>query len=249
MAKKTIKGEDGKTYVVKEQISTKWYGHWYTWLGLAIVIIAIGGVSFAVHQQRIQSQEQGTEAVLESSASKDSDTADTDDESESDTNDSSSNSSDIQLSDGTDLSIKKRQAFKSNYGDTSFNNSDLEIQGVNVATTDSFSYDDDSDGETSEEGFIAVDLSFTAGSDMTLFDDQAVLNTSDGQQINVASMESKQIDDINSGATKKAVLVFFVPHLNKTNQFSSVRLKIDADPGESRDWHTYDMTIPLKSLN
>ncbi|WP_125572829.1 hypothetical protein [Levilactobacillus huananensis] len=247
MAKKTIKGEDGKIYVVKEQTGVKWYGHWYIWLGITIVIIVIGGVGFAVHQQRLQSQDQGTEAVLESSSSEDSNSSGTDSDSESDTNDSTSDDSDVQLSDGTDVSIKKRQTFKSNYGDTSFNNSDLEVTGVNVATTDIFSYDDDDNGNTSEEGFIAVSLSFTAGADMTLFDGQSVLNTSDGQQINIASMESQKIDDINSGATKKAVLVFFVPHLNKTNQFSSIRLKMDADTGDSGTLHTYDITIPLKS--
>lgn len=82
-----------------------------------------------------------------------------------------------------------------------------------------------------------------------MFDDQAVLNTSDGQQIDVDSIDSKDIDEINEGTTKKAILLFMVPKISKTNQFSSIRLKFDINPDDSSDFHTYDMTMPLKSSN
>ena len=244
MSKKTIKGEDGKTYVVKTKNTKKWYKRWYTWTGLVVLIAAISGGGYAYHVHRVNEEFANVQIVPASSS--DSSSSDDEDESSTDTNSNDSDDSTITLSDGTEVDVKKQEVFDPQYGDTSFGGSDLEVTAVTVGTAEPFTYTDDDDNDTDAEGFVAVRYSYTAGKDSTMFDDQAVLNTSDGQQIDVDSMDSKDIDQINSGATKKAMLVFMVPKISKTSQFSSIRLKFDVNPDDSTDFHTYDMTMSLK---
>ena len=247
MAKKTIKGEDGKLYEVKElKPKNKWYKRWYTWTGLIVIIAAVSGGAYAYHVHQVNEQFANVQTVpassSESSSSSD-DSTDTNSTSDSTTSDSDST---IQLSDGTDVDIKKQQGFETNYGDTSYNGSDLEITSVNVTTTKPFTYDD-SDGDT-EHGYLVVNGKFTAGSkDLSFLDNEAVINTSDGQQINIDYMDSKLIDDINSGATKKFNQVYMIPDISSTSQFSSLRLKMDVSPQnlDDEDDHTYDFTLNL----
>lgn len=91
-------------------------------------------------------------------------------------------------------------------------------------------------------------MKYTAGDeDMTIYADQAVLNTSDGQQINIDAEDSKLGEDVNVGSTRKSTMVFMIPKMTKTDQFSSIRLKMDAAPqdDDSADMHTYDATVQL----
>lgn len=249
MPKKTIKGEDGKTYVVKTPSTKKWYKRWYTWTGVIVFMICVTGGIIAYHSHQEAEQASNVQAVYTSSSSSDSGSDDEDSSSDTNSTDSESDDPTLTLSDGTDVNVKKQQAFNPKYGDTSFRGSDLEVVDVTVATTESFTYTDDDDNETDAEGYIVVRYTYTAGTDSTMFDDQAVLNTSDGQQIDVDSQDSTDIDEINSGATKKGTLVFMVPNISKTNQFSSIRLKFDVNPDNSSDFHTYDMTMQLKAQN
>lgn len=247
MSKKVIKGEDGKEYVVKEH--KKWYKHWSLWIAfIVLVLIFVGGYT-AYSNYQYQQDYKATRKYEASDHEDDSNSS----ESSSDTNNSdSSTGSDkkVELSDGTEVHITNSQSFSTNYGDNTYRGSDLEFTSVTVGTTHPFVYNDIDNGNTKEHGYIAISEKYTAGSeDMTLFDDQAVLNTSDGQQINVDSDDGQSIDDINSGATKKATLLFMVPNLKKTDQFSSIRLKMDAEPqnDDSSSLHTYDVTIPLNA--
>jgi len=113
--------------------------------------------------------------------------------------------------------------------------------------TKSFSYDD-GDGSKDYNGLIQVNYTYKATSDGTLYDDQTVLSTSDGQQVDVDSEDSTIVGDINSGVTKKGTAIFFMPN-SDYGQVTSVRLKIDAIPqsDDSADMHTFDMTVPLRT--
>ncbi|ABJ64272.1 hypothetical protein [Levilactobacillus brevis] len=244
MAKKTIKGEDGKLYEVKElKPKNKWYKRWYTWTGLIVIIAAASGGAYAYHVHQVNEQFANVQTVPASS-----DDSSSDDES-SDTNSTDEDSdSSIQLSDGSSINVKETQAYKTSFGDTSYKGTDLEIYNVTTATTDSFTHDDVDTGDTTEHGYIAVDMKYTAGDeDMTIYADQAVLNTSDGQQINIDAEDSKLGEDVNVGSTRKSTMVFMIPKMTKTDQFSSIRLKMDAAPqdDDSADMHTYDATVQL----
>lgn len=246
MSKKVIKGEDGKEYVVKER--KKWYKGWPFWSGVVVLLAIIGGGYAAYSHYQYEQDYQATQNAKNDDEVSDSDT---DSSSSSDTNKSaeSNDTQTAELLDGTKVHIKSTQSYSTNYGDTTYGG-DLEFTSVTVGTTKPFTYDDDDNGDTTEHGYIAVKEKYTAGSeDMTLFDDQAVLNTSDGQQINIDSDDSQLVDDVNAGATKRATLIFMVPNITKTNQFSSIRIKMDAAPQnlDSSSMHTYDATIQLNA--
>jgi len=252
MSKKTIKGEDGKTYVVKEPNTSKWYKRWYTWVGAVVLVAVISGGAVAYHSHQEAEQASNVTAVLKSSSSESENSSSSEDTNSEQTSDSDTNDGekDIELSDGTNVHVKESQAFSANYGDTSYHGADLEATNVTVGKTKSFTYDDIDNGNTTEHGYIAIKTKYTAGSDdMTLYDDQAVLNTSDGQQINIDAEDSNLIGDVNAGATKKATLVFMIPDISKTDQFTSLRLKVDAAPqdDDSADMHTYDGTFKISA--
>ncbi|WP_373879861.1 hypothetical protein [Levilactobacillus brevis] len=248
MAKKTIKGEDGKLYEVKElKPKNKWYKRWYTWTGLAaILVVAIGG-TYVYHVHEENSQYANVQPVLKSSSSKSSSSTESNTDTNSASSDTTDSDSSVELEDGTELTITDSKNYKTNYGDTSYNGSDLEVTNVTVAKTKPFTYSDDDNA--TEHGFIVVSGKFTAGSkDQSFLDNEAVINTSDGQQIDIDYMDSKLIDDINSGATKKFSQVYMLSNISSTSQFSSLRLKMETSPQnvDDEDWHTYDFTLNLK---
>ncbi len=150
----------------------------------------------------------------------------------------------LELNDGTKVTVTKVNWYKPNSASTW--NGTLKITEIDVAKTNPFSYDD-GDGDTTCEGMIQVHYSYNATADVTLFDDQAVLSTSDGQQADVDSDDSRDIGDINSGVTKKGVSVFFFQKSN-IDKVTSIRLKADAAPQDinSDDTHTFDITVPLE---
>lgn len=150
----------------------------------------------------------------------------------------------LSLSDGTKITTTHMKWFNVNQHESW--NGNLHITRVTVSTTKPFSYDGD-DGTVTCRGFIQVDYSFTASSDITLYDDQTVLSTSDGQQTTVDSTDSTMVGDINKGVTKKGVASFFLPK-SDINTIATIRLKLDVVPQDinSDDLHTFDITIPLE---
>ncbi|PWG01071.1 Ltp family lipoprotein [Levilactobacillus bambusae] len=64
MAKKTIKGDDGKTYVVQEK--RPWYKNWAFWMGLTILLLIVG-IGFS-QSGKVRSDTQSKSSVTQTTA-------------------------------------------------------------------------------------------------------------------------------------------------------------------------------------
>lgn len=252
MPKKTIKGEDGKIYTVKE--NKPWYKK--VWLWITVAVVAVAGIALAINMNSGISSNSASDDQTDQSSDYDTDTdEESDSTSAEDTNYSDSSEDTDDSSDSItvgddDIDVSEHETYSPELSDKSWANTEIYVSKIDVYKTDGV-YNDSDDKEFN--GVVAVDMSVTAGQDISAYPTQGTLNTSDGQQIEADTFDSDSFDgDINSGATANGIVYFLIPNMSSASDLTSLRLKFDAsydsdDYEDDNQFKTYDLTIPLES--
>lgn len=230
MSKKTITGEDGKTYTVKEKKA--WYKKWWVWI-IAIIIILIIGASMG-----------GSSSDDSSSSSKEATTKQTKDADDSGT----ANTKEIPIDNQT-AKVINQTSYNPNFTDSSWAGTSVKIDKVTVSKIKPLTDHDEDDNVY--KGVVKVHYVVKPTRDISFYATQGTLNTNDGQQIDANEYTSDDFDgDINKGAEKSGNVVYTLKSLDKVSDIKSLRLKWDAsydtdDIDDNNSNKTYDITVNL----
>lgn len=224
---KEIKGDDGKTYVVKPK--KPWYKRWWFWvLVVLVVIIAIAAIG-------------GSGSDDDSSTSSSTHTA------------KRTNATNGSISlDGEDIEYTNSKKFKvANSEDTSWPSATAKVNSVTVYKTKSgYSYGTKR-GKKEVQGLLALNVTVKAVKDVDILMNIATISIpSINEQHEVETKEDW--GDLDKGMSKTGTVYVPIYKLDNVNSIKSLRFKFDAQLQDTDDDdidnydHTYDMTIDLQ---
>ncbi|MCI1985281.1 MAG: DUF4352 domain-containing protein [Lactobacillus sp.] len=236
MAKKQIKGEDGKTYTVKE--AKAWYKRWWIWAIVVVVLIFIvpalvGGGG---------SSDDSSSSTKTAKTAKGSST-------KKEASSSSSAAKTIKFDNGT-RDIVSEATYPVSYSDNSWAGTTVSIDKARVIQVKPFK--DDGDSKT-YEGIVEVHFTVKATRDISIYPSQATLITSDGQQTDADGYDTDNFDgDLGKGVTKDGTVRFELPKLTDAKSIKTLRLKWSGnydtdDVDDDGAYKDYDATITLQN--
>lgn len=246
MSKKQITGKDGKKYTVSDQ--NPWYRKksiWFSVIGALVILFTLANIYSAHTTSEANDQDNYKSAISDTSSSEPSPSSSS---KQSESKDEPGTTTG-KLSDNTAYTMIDSKKYSPKTADTTWKSGNLSIKNVYIVKTKPFKY---YDGESSKKinGIVIISYSYKSGEDVTLYDGQSKLSTSDGQQVDVDNDDSKDIGDIDKGVTKKGESVFLLENMSDASKISSVRWRFDASPQNKDDddiLHSFDFQIPLKS--
>lgn len=225
---KEIKGDDGKTYVVKSKKS--WYKRWWVWVLIALAVIIVF-------------------ALISSGGSDDDDSS----SSNNSTNTAkrvNTKTGSIEL-DGQDIEYTNSKKFKvANSEDTSWEGATATVNSVTIYKTKSgYSYGTKSD-KKEVQGLLALSVTVKAIKDIEVLMNIGTISIpSINEQHDVETKEDW--GDLDKGMSKTGTVYVPIYKLDNVNSIKSLRFKFDGqlqdtdDADEDMDNydHTYDITV------
>lgn len=218
---KKIKGEDGKTYVVKSK--KPWYKRWWAWVLIVIAaFIVIGAIAGS---------------------------GDDDDSSDSTSDSSSQTTKDNYISlDGQHIYYTSSKKYKINTpADTSWSAATAKINSVTVYKTDKGYTYGSKRGSKKVQGMLAINVTVKALKDMEVSMDSATISIPNiNEQHDIETKEDW--DDVDKGISKTGTVYAPIYKLSNVKDIKSLRFKFDCEQEdtEADDFdHTYDMNIDL----
>lgn len=223
---KEIKGEDGKTYVVKQK--KPWYKRWWVWVIVAVVAIGIIG------------------------AMSSGDGGDSSDSSSSDTASSKANSNHLRL-DGEDIYYTNSKKYKvKDNADTSWPNATAKVNSVTIYKVEKGYTYGTKRGKKAIQGMLAINVTVKALKDIQVLMNIATVSIpSINEQHEVETKEDW--DDIDQGISKTGTVYIPIYKLNNVKDVKEVRFKFDCQSNSDNDDddidnydHTYNINLDLE---
>ncbi|WP_223894711.1 hypothetical protein [Lactobacillus helsingborgensis] len=214
MAKK-ITDDQGNVYVETKP----WYKRWWIWVIIVAVVLILFGI--------IGSSGDGGSSSSTSKSGKVT----------------TSQPTTIEV-DYDKYKVKDSKTFKANYTNNDWNSATVKIKKITVyKLARKYKFDSDDDGKFNIDGFVKVNMSVKAHSDISIYPEQGTLNF-DNQQS--TSADESWDGDINTDAEKSGVVYFPVKNLKNVSSIKNVRFKFT---GNSQDdfskGHDYDINLDL----
>ncbi|KRL02493.1 hypothetical protein [Liquorilactobacillus capillatus] len=237
MAKKTIKGEDGKQYEVKEK--KPFYKRVWFWLVVAVVVI-IGFSQIGNSNNDTSSSAASGKATAhkttkaekgESSASADN------------------GSKKITIS-YQDYDVANSKAYSTNFSDSNWAGTSVKVDKVTVyKLAKDYKYKSANDGTFQVNGFVRIHFTISPTRDISIYPTQGTAIYSNGEQHEADSDESWD-GEISKGANKSGDVTIPVKSLSSVSSLKTIRYKFDAnydtdDYEDENSSHTYDFTLNL----
>ncbi|EJF02127.1 hypothetical protein [Liquorilactobacillus mali] len=233
MAKKVIKGEDGKEYEVKTK--KPFYKRIWFWI-LIVIVLFIGFGTMGGSGSSKSSESASGKATAHKTTN-------------SEKGESSAKKSDASsiTVDYNKYAVGSTKSFTTNYTDSSWNDATVTVNKVTIyKLTKPHKYNSANDGKFNAEGFVRLYFTVTAKSDISLYATQGTAIYSNGEQHEADSLENWD-GDINNGATKTGAVTLPVESLANTSSLTTIRYKFTANPQSDMSVEKdYDFTLNLK---
>lgn len=233
MAKKTIKGEDGKEYEVKTK--KPFYKRVWFWILVVIVVIfcfgafgSNGGSSSSSSSSKATSatahKTTKTEKGVKPVAKQSSITVEYD-----------------------KYKVASQKTFAVNYNDNSWSNANVTANKVVIyKLAKPYKYDSANDGKFQIQGFARIYYTIKANADISIYPTQGTYVYSNGEQHEADAGESWD-GDISNGATKTGYVTVPIKTLPNVSSITTIRCQFTANPqSDMSSEKDYDFTINLK---
>lgn len=236
MAKKKFIGEDGKTYIAK--VKKPFYKRVWFWIVAVIAVFGIAGILGGGDE--VDTKTNGS--ALESQASS------TAKEVEKSNLLIDSPFKKIAQNSGADKAVlESEKKYSASWSDDTWSGVDISIDGVSIIKVSN--YTDYSENEY--QGFVIIHFNIKNNErDVSIYPEQAVINTNTGQQVEGLYEMEQFAGDLLKGSEVSGYAAYPLKKLDSVDDISTLRVKFTAsyetdDYNDNNANHEYDLTLEL----